>query len=333
MDAVATVGESTLDSELSPLLPRHGASGCSSRSWSDGMRERLSKPLPSRNPASSLAFPLTLQCLLAGLSDASAYSVAKTWLGFMTGNMVQLVISVFELISPHMGAKPPAIRSLGEQGFPALASSGYSETKVKLLNCSSALAGFVLGCKVAKVLSDRYGPRSRALFVFFSIARSLLTISVLLMGIYVNPEFSLSGSKANWTLLVLSIPFGVQSSLSSLLATPFSTTVVFTATLTNVASELQFPTASTSPSSSSSLRPLHWRSISILALLTGAAISQTLINASQRIRWNGSQLGDLQTGVRVSLVGVALTEILLAYAWLTVEDGEREEEGGNEARR
>lgn len=113
---------------------------------------------------------LLLQCLTTGLADGLAYSATQTWVGFMTGNLVQLVLAAFSL----------------------------PDTMRRLLCSLSAIGGFSIGADLAA----RFQP-SRTALIASSILRAALTLTLTLVGI-AYADFNLNGERAPVVLALVS---------------------------------------------------------------------------------------------------------------------------------
>ena len=288
------------DDERSPLLPNHAqlkkfarrtSSSSSSASWVDFLKWHAFAPLPDYDPSSSLPAvyvpPMLLQCMISGLADASTFSITRCWVGFMSGNMVQMVINSFDWLLPSDSNAD---------------SSG--DAKVKLSSNVGALLGFIFGCQITTILIKRVSSdrTTRLTIVLLSLYRCLATLAVILLGIKYS-EFRLNGSLRWLVNAVLAASFGCQSTYSTNLATPFANTVVFTATLTAVSSDLSLPVLRLD-----SLNRLKF--LSIVALLGGGALSQTILKvatkASQR---------DKHEAIQHALFVLSGMELLLGLSW------------------
>ena len=286
---------STTEDERSPLLPHHNQRTKDAKAASPSLPSFLKayalSSLPDFESGDSLppAYipPLFLQCLITGLADASTFTLTRTWVGFMTGNMVQMVINTFDLTLPS----------------PSNTSDTY-EVRKKLESNVSSLLGFVVGCQITAHLLKRLTTdrTKRLAIILLSLYRSLATLFVILGGLW-YPAFRLNGSLAWIVISILAANLGCQSTYSTSLSTPFSTTVVFTATLTSVASDLHLPMLNLTGSN-------RYKLLSIVGLLGGAALSQVILKvatkASQR---------DKHEAVQHALIVLSAMELLLGLSW------------------
>lgn len=281
--------------ERSPLLPHHAHRNkavSSSSSVASFIKDHTFSPLPDFDSPSSLPLayvpPLLLQCLISGLADASTFTLTKTWVGFMSGSLVQVVINSFDYLLPS----------------DSNAGNSTEDTRAKLISNVSALIGFILGCQltsnlVLRVATDR---TKRITIVLFSFYRCIATLVIVLLGMKYS-AFRLQGSLGWLVNSILAASLGCQSTYSTDLATPFSNTVVFTATLTSVSSDLHLPMLHLDKAN-------RFKLLSLIGLLGGAALSQTILKvatkASQR---------DKHEAVQHALLVLAGMELLLGVSW------------------
>lgn len=256
-------------------------------------RWHILSPLPQAKtgepmPAAYLP-PLLLQCIITGLKDGVTFSLTQTWVGFMTGNLVQFVINAFNL------------------GLSPLLASGVSHatTRTRLELNASALIGFTVGCQLAahvmqRLTSDR---TIRVAIASFALLRCLSTVIIVAVGAKVV-AFRLESSLGWLVIAILAAGMGCQSSYSTILATPFSNTVVFTATLTAVASDVKLPTLRLSKSNQLKL-------LSILGLLAGAALSQVLLKVAAK-----PDNRDQHLAIQHAFILLLALEFLMGLSWL-----------------
>ncbi|KAJ1027277.1 hypothetical protein NDA18_003286 [Ustilago nuda] len=256
------------------------------------IRAHAFSPLPGFDSGNSLQAayipPLLLQCLITGLGDASIFTLTKTWVGFMTGNMVQMVINSFDLLLPS----------------DSNADDNQGEVRRKLESNVSAIVGFMIGCQIASNLVTRLATErtKRITIVLLSLYRSLATLTIILVGTQ-YPAFRLGGSLSWLVISILAASFGCQSTYSTSLATPFSNTVVFTATLTSVSSDLHLLMLNLTGSNRLKL-------MGIVGLLGGAALSQVILKVATK-----ASKRDKQQAVQHALIALSIMELLLAASW------------------
>lgn len=231
--------------------------------------------------------PLSLQCIITGLADSATYTLTKSWLGFMTGNLVQVVIFTYDAVLP----------SDSNAGSDA-------EVMAKLVACASSIVGYTIGCQVTALIIERFlrQQHRRLMICLISLWRAFLTLTVVLLGMRF-PSFRLQESLSWLVIGLLSTSLGSQATYSIALATPFSNTVVFTATLTEVASDPYLPLLRLST-------PNKFRLLSIFGLLKGAALSQSIL----KVMTKGAQRNTYHA-VQNALFVVAAMELSLAIAW------------------
>lgn len=261
-------------------------------SFGSFLREHAFSPLPKFDSGDSLPSayvqPLLLQCLITGLGDASTFTLTKTWVGFMTGNLVHMVINSFDLLLPS----------------DSNASSDQQEIRRKLESNVSAIVGFAIGCQITSNLVSRLATErtKRITITLLSIYRSLATLMIILVGAQ-YPAFRLSGSLGWLVISVLALSLGCQSTYSTSLATPFSNTVVFTATLTSVSSDLHLPMLNLTRSN-------RFKLMGIVGLLGGAVLSQIVLKVATK-----ASNRDKHQAVQHALIVLAVMELLLAMSW------------------
>lgn len=279
-------------SERSLLLPQQDRQDVQTKSSRlEFLKWHASSPLPEFSSPSELptayVMPLSLQCIITGLADSAAYTLTKSWLGFMTGNLVQVVIYTYDAVLPSESNH-----------------ASRDEVVVKLVACASAIVGYTVGCQVTALIMERLLAQRhrRVMICAISIWRSLLTLTIVLLSMrFVS--FRLQES-LGWLMIgLLSTSLGSQATYSIALATPFSNTVVFTATMTEIASDPYLPLLQIST-------PNKFRLLSIFGLLKGAALSQSIL----KVMTKGAQRNTYHA-VRNALFVVAAMELSLAVAW------------------
>lgn len=290
---------STVEDERSPLLPHHSgrrkdtaSPRLSLVSLASFIRTHAVSPLPGFESSNALpgAYvpPLLLQCLITGLADASTFTLTRTWVGFMTGNMVQMVINSFDLALPS----------------PSNTDNSIHEVRKKLESNVASLVGFMVGCQITSIVVKRLSTdrTKRITIVLLSLYRSIATLAIILFGMRF-PAFRLNGSLSWLVISVMAASLGCQSTYSTNLSTPFSTTVVFTATLTSVSSDLNLRMFNLSESNRLKL-------LSIFGLLGGAALSQVILKVATK-----ASERDKHEAVQHALIVLSAMELLLGVAW------------------
>lgn len=159
--------------------------------------------------------PLAWQALLTGLVDALIYSRSQIWTGFQTGNMVQFSQNIAQFILPNA------------ERFPLL-------TLERSLSVSSFIFGSFLGGK----LGDHFGHSKRGWVAFSAFLQSCLLFGAA--GILLSRPENETPTFQFWPPIIVltSLSMGMQSVSAQKLSSPaFATTVAFTATLTQIASD------------------------------------------------------------------------------------------------
>lgn len=285
------------DNERSPLLPSHAGrrkfSSTSSPSFFSFIKSHAFSPLPAFDSAESLPIaylpPLLLQCLITGLADASTYTLTKIWVGFQTGNLVQIIINTFDFLLPsdsNTDGSTDAVRD-------------------KLQESLSSLLGFAIGCQITSNIIHRLSTdrTKRLTIVLMSVYRCATTLLIILLGMR-YPAVRLSGSLDWVVIMVLASNLGCQATYSTSLATPFSNTVVFTQTLTSVTSDVHLPMLHLNGSN-------RYKLLSMFGLLGGAAVSQVILKVATRLTKS-----DRHIAVQRCLIVLSGMELLLGLMWL-----------------
>lgn len=227
--------------------------------------------------------------MIAGFADATTYTLTQSWVGFMTGNLVQFIINCFNL------AVPPSVND----------GISHGEDRRRLVLNLSALVGFTIGCQltanaVKRIANDRTLRITLALLQLF---RSTCTFIIVLGGAW-RPSFRLQGSLAWLVIAILSSNLGCQASYSTFLNTPFSNTVVFTATLASVTSDVGIPLFRLSKGSQLKL-------LSIVGLLVGAVLSQIFLKLAVRASERAKHLA-----IQHVLIILLVLEFFLGILWM-----------------
>uniref|UniRef100_V5EYD9 Uncharacterized protein n=1 Tax=Kalmanozyma brasiliensis (strain GHG001) TaxID=1365824 RepID=V5EYD9_KALBG len=220
---------------------------------------------------------------------ASTYTLTKIWVGFQTGNLVQIIINTFDFLLPsdsNTDGSADAVRD-------------------KLQESVSSLLGFAIGCQITGNIIHRLSTdRTRRLtIVCMSVYRCVTTLLIILLGTR-YPAVRLSGALDWVVIMVLASNLGCQATYSTSLGTPFSNTVVFTQTLTSVTSDLHLPTLHLTGSN-------QYKLLSMFGLLGGAAVSQVILKVATKLTKS-----DRHIAVQRSLIVLSGMELLLGLMWL-----------------
>lgn len=225
---------------------------------------------------SAASIPLMWQVLLTGLVDILLYSRSTVWLGFQTGNMVQFSSNVAQYIIP------------GSERHPLLT-----------LLRSLSVIGFFLGSFFGFQLGRKFGHQKRGWLVLSSLIQSAFLWGAA--GILLSrpraelPTFQYYPG----VILLVSFSMGMQSILAQKLVSPsFATTVAFTATLSQIASDPYLFRLVPSEKTKGRDR----RILAIMALCLGAGVGESFLHTS----------ADLRGGVAIS----AAFKIITALLWL-----------------
>lgn len=311
------------NNERAPLLPRQQRTTSSS-----APRSRLSETIS----VDAAWTALSLQCFISGFANTISFTCTKTWIGFMTGNLVQIALSI--VIYSHITLLR-AIRSDDDRG---LVGSVFSQTDQqqmedamqRLLYSGIAIACFGLGAYLSSHLSSspriitRYlhwtaTTRGRlvVLPLLYSALTLLLSIFLLTPGATPIPHCLL--------LTFLSFQAGSQaSSALSLGGTPYSTTVVFTNPFTQVMSSNEFPgiflpsSDSSTASSKSKTRQQAW---SILLLVLGAIVAAVIIDVHPQGQAREGGTNDVGV-LEWALLTLGALQLILAAMWAFVVPAE-----------
>lgn len=220
--------------------------------------------------------PLAWQAFLTGMVDMLLYSRSSVWLGFQTGNMVQFSSNIAQFIIP------------GAEQQPLL-------TLLRVLS----VTGFFLGSFIGFQLGRRVGHQKRSWLILSSLIQSAFLFGGA--GILLSrPKNEMPTFEYYPGVIVLvAFSMGMQSILAQKLVSPaFATTVAFTATLTQIASDPYLfhlvPSEKT--------RGRDRRVFAVLALCVGAGVGESLLHTS----------ANLGGGIAIS----AGFKLLLALLWL-----------------
>lgn len=197
--------------------------------------------------------PLTWQSLLTGLVDSIVFSVAQTWVGFVTGDFVQFSMNIAQYIIPHSKTD-----GLG------------------MLLRGMAMSGFFVGNYATGVLGRRMGWHRRNFLVLSALVQSVLIWIAVAIALS-RPKFE--EPTFHWwppMLLTTAMSMGIQSATSQKLGSAaFSTSVAFTATVSSIGSDPQV--FKLWPPFSREVRARDLRLLSMVALCIGAGVGQSLL--------------------------------------------------------
>lgn len=181
----------------------------------EGWLSRIQRKSSDKVSHEDATIPLAWQALLTGLVDALLYARSTIWTGFQTGNMVQFSQNIAQYMLP------------GVEKFPLL-------TLERALSVTSFLVASFVGAK----LGNRFGHSTRGWMTGSAVLQSLLLFgaSAILLS---RPEGEAPDFHYFPPVIVLTaLSMGMQSVAAQKLSSPaFATTVAFTATLTQIASD------------------------------------------------------------------------------------------------
>ncbi|PWN24568.1 hypothetical protein BDZ90DRAFT_100078 [Jaminaea rosea] len=251
----------------------------------------------------SSLLPLTLLALLTGLIDGLLYSRTSVWIGFQTGNIVQFSMGVASFIyAPY---------------HPVPADEGLL-TGLRAISFVSFFTASWVGS-----LAARQGGKGRGRKRWFLIASSVVQ-ALLLFGAAGILWSKQEGEEVTYrwfgpVIMLVALSMGLQSILSSGLSSPiFSTSVAYTATLTQLASDphLFTPRLSflcSSPAKAAEVKGRDLRILALAALALGGGVSQSLLISD--------------AGLRGGLTVAAGLKVLLGALWLIPRgEGEKKRE-------
>ena len=198
--------------------------------------------------------PLAWQSFLTGLLDLLLYSRSQVWVGFQTGNMVQFSGNIAQFMLPH------------NENYPLM-------TLERVLS----VVAFFLGSFSGSFGGRYFGTRTRKWLFISSILQSLLLWGAA--GILLSrPEDEMPTFNYYPAVITLSAwSMGMQSVASQKLTSPaFATTVAFTATLTQIASDPALLKLRS--------KPRDTRLIAIVSLCIGAGVGEMLLYAKTNLR-------------------------------------------------
>ncbi|KAJ9477900.1 NMO domain-containing protein [Pseudozyma hubeiensis] len=235
--------------------------------------------------------PLAWQAFLTGMIDMLLYSRSAVWLGFQTGNMVQFSSNIAQFIIPGVERQPLL-------------------TLLRILS----VTGFFLGSFVGFQLGRRVGHQKRSWLIVSSVIQSAFLFGGA--GILLSrPKNEMPSFE--WypgVIVLVAFSMGMQSILAQKLVSPaFATTVAFTATLTQVASDPYL--FALVPSEKT--RGRDRRVFAILSLCVGAGVGESLLHTR----------ANLSGGLAVC----AAFKLVLALLWLVPQGKKSAAERGGKA--
>ncbi|EIM21138.1 hypothetical protein WALSEDRAFT_54722 [Wallemia mellicola CBS 633.66] len=215
--------------------------------------------------------PLAWQSFLTGFIDLILYSRSQVWVGFQTGNMVQFSGNIAQYMLPD-----------------------YIREPLLTLERVISICAFFLGSFMSARLANYFGGRTRKSLFISSVIQScfLWGASAILLT---RPEDELPTFRYFPAVLALAAwSMGMQSGASQKLTSPaFATTVAFTATLSQIASDPNiFKLRSAARDT---------RMIGIVSLCIGAGVGEMFLYA--------------KTNLRGGLAVVAGFKLLQAFMW------------------
>ncbi|PWN33232.1 uncharacterized protein FA14DRAFT_173051 [Meira miltonrushii] len=286
--------------EREPLLSTH-TNGTSSRGTSSVLQRWKASLTESVDPNNCHA-ALTWQCVIAGAADAAAYSQTGTWVGFMTGNVTQLTIALVTTLL-HNPSPPSSIS--------------------RIWLSSTAVLGFIFGALIATWIDSHFHGKHRGKLVITALARGVVfAVLVPFLAFY-----GWSGWYGMGVLFVMATNMGSMAVCATKLgSTPYSTTVVFTASMASLFSDPLLPLSLSKASQT--------RAKSLFALIFGGACSQVLMILTSRYfgQQDSSFIFDGEMsaltlkaheskpiGSAFAIGLVAIFEFICAYAWFTAK--------------
>lgn len=287
-----------MTNEREPLLSTH-TNGISDRQSS---LQRWKASLKESVDANNCHAALTWQCVIAGAADAAAYSQTGTWVGFMTGNVTQLTIAT--------------VTSLLTRPSPASSIS-------RIWLSSAAVFGFIFGALIATWIDSHFHGKHRGKLFISALARGFIFAALVPFLAF----YGWSGWFGMAVLFVMALNIGSMAVCATKIgSTPYSTTVVFTATMASLFSDPLLPLNLSKASQT--------RAKSLLALIFGGACSQALMILSSRyfehqdssfifdgemsvLTLKANESKPIGSAFAIGLV--AIFEFICAYAWFNAK--------------
>ncbi|PWN46441.1 hypothetical protein IE81DRAFT_344048 [Ceraceosorus guamensis] len=309
--------------ESTPLLPSVAASASArnhddhaSSSNSNSSRPVAAPPrsfsdqVETQSRAASIA--LALQCIVAGFVDAAAHGTTKTWVAFMTGNLTQLMISLVSLIS--ISIRRPALDAYNTAATTSTTSTTNlprDELLQRLSLSFSSILGFSLGAYLCQLGISRFGSSHRARLLFTPLCGSIVACVIAALAFFEHRQgWQLAGRWGPIMLGLLAVSMGAQAAQGQRSGNaPWATTVVFTATLTQIFADPTFPLLANAG---------RKRVTSVLCLLLGAALAQTLLEFVRAFGQHDDASSEHPLSLPIALLFLAVLQVWTALAWWLV---------------
>ncbi|CAO1621957.1 unnamed protein product [Sympodiomycopsis kandeliae] len=211
--------------------------------------------------AENATIPLAWLSLLTGLVDGIVYAHFQVWVGFQTGNIVQFSMNIAQYIYPWSPTRDALL------------------TTTRAVSFSSFFLASFIGFHIGKMIGEK--------------KRWFLCISSIIQGLFLFAASGILFSRGDANALVPSFNFapgviilvsfsmGLQSIQAQKLSSAvFSTSVAFTATLTQIASDPQLFTPGLYLLGNEKVKGRDLRLLAIIALAMGGGIAQSLLDSS-----------------------------------------------------
>ncbi|KLO07059.1 hypothetical protein SCHPADRAFT_665759 [Schizopora paradoxa] len=157
---------------------------------------------------------LTAYCFLTGITDAVSFTAIFIWCGFMTGNTVQLALSLGRIFSPSDGDL--TFRTMDKQSL-------------------TALCCFAIGILLGRI-GDRIGAHTRLWLFLGTMLQTLFIMGAAITTWKGNqPSVAEARDSPAWTqnitflaIALMSAALGLQGIMAKRIPSQFGTTVVLT---------------------------------------------------------------------------------------------------------
>ncbi|CAO1624624.1 unnamed protein product [Parajaminaea phylloscopi] len=254
-----------------PLPPAEPSQGSSSNNVLSLSHSRAMETVAHEEALLALAW----MSLLTGLIDGLTYSRTSVWVGFQTGNIVTFSLGVADFIYPWAPIKPRLLTLLRFCSFGTF-----------------FVASFVGNAALSKRWYRFFGVKSKWAHStrMWLVCSSLFQAALLFAAagiLWSRPEDEAPSFQYYPPVMVLiSFSMGLQSILAQKLASPvFSTSVAFTATLTQLASDPHLFTPRLSfIGSHKEVKGRDLRIFALFCLAVGGGLAQTLLDSSAGFR-------------------------------------------------
>ncbi|CEH16183.1 Protein of unknown function DUF1275 [Ceraceosorus bombacis] len=287
----------------------HASSSSSSSNRPVAAPRYFSDQVETQSRAASIA--LALQCIVAGFVDAAAYGTTKTWVAFMTGNLTQLMISLVSLIS--ISIRRPALDAHHIAILNTTSTLPRDELLQRLSLSLSSILGFCLGAYLCQLGISRFGSSHRARLLFTPLCGSIVACVIAALAFFDHRQgWQLAGRWGPIMLGLLAVSMGAQAAQGQRSGNaPWATTVVFTATLTQIFADPTFPLLANAG---------RQRVTSVLCLLLGAALAQTLLEFLRAFRQHDDddEVSEHPLSLPIALLFLAVLQVWTALAWWLV---------------